>query len=398
MADVLLSRRASFKQAITTARSNRTEPHAHIWISNDAKMRYFYRPALLTLQAGLLSANITAQLTSWQWSVLEDLGPGDVFIFVGVASLDPFKRRLKALTDKGVLTVFYSTEADFAHKCSLKQSIHVREVWEYTQSNVLCCQSFSRRPWRYVPPGYIPRTQIAASAATAKHLSFIGSSNVHYDKRRSCLRKVARGLMLAADSSTSERNLTQCADRLCMPGFCAKTCSLRIRNGLLDDSKWDKELSGTASFLNVHKGCNGSALASVAACESFRFAPLLSAGAEIFSEHCHPADEAEYAGLIQFAPVGDLPKLAATSWRDGDVDGPQRRLEAFKQRFSPSVIFERAGITAMLAANRAVWQIGGRQAHLHVRNSSGRWGVPAGGGEFSSQVGSALLPRPSHCH
>ena len=38
---------------------------------------------------------------------------------------------------------------------------------------------------------------MAASAVTAKHLSFIGSSNVHYDKRRSCLRKVARGLMLA---------------------------------------------------------------------------------------------------------------------------------------------------------------------------------------------------------
>ena len=102
-----------------------------------------------------LCKHATAQLTSWQWSVLEDLGPGDVFIFVGVASLDPFKRRPKALTDKGVLTGFYSTEADFAHKCSLKQSIHVREVWEYNQSNVLCCQSFSRRPWRYGRPGYI---------------------------------------------------------------------------------------------------------------------------------------------------------------------------------------------------------------------------------------------------
>ena len=54
--------------------------------------------------------------------------------------------------------------------------------------------------------------------------------------------------------------------------------------------------------------------------------------------------------------VGDLP-----NWRrrlgESVMSMATKTLEAFKQRFSPSVIFERAGITAMLAANRAVWQI-----------------------------------------
>lgn len=375
-------------------RSNRTSPSAHIWMSNDAKIRFFYRPALLTIQAGLLSANLTAQITSWQWSVLEDLGPGDFFAFVGVHGLDPFKRHLKALTSQGVYTVFYSTEADFGHSCSDKQGIHVREVWEYTQSNVLCCKgTYSRRPWRYVPPGYIPRTTLAPSTMVANQLTFIGSANVHYDKRRSCLRKMARGLMPPnPNANVTKAQIAFCEDKVCVPGNCAKMCALRVRSLLYDDTRLDKELNQTASFLNVHKACFANATTSIAACESFRFAPLLSAGAEVFSEHCHPADEAEYSGLIHFAPVDDLSEAVLSSWREGARSSPMQRAEAFKQRFHPRAIFERAGITAALQANAVRWRDRGRHSHSHPWNSNSSGAVVADWRPLSSHA-----ERPAYC-
>ena len=383
--------------------SNRTSPSAHIWISNDARMQFYYRPALLTIHAGLLSANLTAQVTSWQWPILDDLGPGDFFAFIGVSGIEQMKRHLKTLTSHGVYTVFYSTEADFAVSCGVKQSYHVREVWEYTQSNVLCCSGASRRTYRYVPPGYIPRSVLSSSSAKAKQLSFVGSANVHYDKRRRCLRNIARGLMtLSPNPNVNESRVAYCEDKVCLPGDCAKVCALRIRSMLTNDVRLDNELKGTASFLNVHKACHANATASVAACESFRFAPLLSAGAQIFSEHCHPADEEEYRGLIHFASPDDLPKAVIASWQadEGARTSAHRRAELFKQRFDPIAIFQRAGITAALRANVAHWRRGGRHSHLHSSNASSS---AAGGGVAALDEGltpnsSLSLQRPSWCH
>ena len=364
------------------------EPSAQIWVGGDGKMRYFYRPALLTLQAGLLSSNISAQVTSWDYPKLRELKAGDLFIFVGVFSLDSMTRHFKNLTASGVLTVFYATEADFGHPCSQKQKLHVREVWEYTQSNVLCCAGASRRPWRYVPPGYIPREVLASTSSSAltPQLTFVGSANVHYDKRRSCLRQVARGLMMTSVNGSTHPKLGYCVDKLCSPAECLGSCGLRVRYSLFDDNRMNGELTRSSSYLNVHKACNGSALVSNAACESFRFAPLLSAGAEIFSEHCHSADEREYEGLIKFGQVGELAAAAAVSWRSSDVSTARARAHAFKERFAPSAIFERAGITAMLSDHRARWRAVGRQHHQHLDASN-----------LTQQTGQATTLRPAYC-
>jgi len=187
---------------------------------------------------------------------------------------------------------------------------------------------------------------------------FIGSMNVWYDKRRSCVREVARGLMLAHTNGTEPAaNVTMCSKYFCQHEQCAASCRLQLRGHLLSDQGWTQELSSASTFLNVHKACYTNRSQSDAACESFRLAPLLSAGAMVFSEHCHRSDEREYTGLVHFAPVVQLGAAAVASWRqeaiDGIILGPRKRAAAFAERFAPAVIFERAGITAMLAAHRA---------------------------------------------
>jgi hypothetical protein len=336
-----------------------TPMSAYIWVGPTPKMRFFYRPALLTLQEGLQHANISAEInydTRKLHTVLPTLGPGDMFVWVGVNGLDDVVRPLRNLTLHGVFTVFYSTEADFAHPCAQKQAIHVREVWEYTRSNVVCCAATSRRPWRYVPPGYLPAKQLTTSSLpSTQRMTFIGSASIYYDKRRSCLRQVARGLMVSdrARGSKLEANFTEdCSRRLCASAACAGSCPLHVLAKAFDDRSWDAALQQTSTFLNVHKACNGSATASNAACESFRLSPLLSAGAHVFSEHCHEADEEEYDGLVHFARVTDIGDATRALWRSTGPS-PRQRAAIFAERFAPSSIFQRAGLFETLAEFRA---------------------------------------------
>ena len=127
-----------------------------------------------------------------------------------------------------------------------------------------------------------------------------------------------------------------------------------IRNHVLDNGGWDYELNRSSTFLNVHKACAINSSTSAAACESFRLAPLLSAGAIVFSEHCHRDDEHEYAGLVHFAPVPELGPAVVATWQHeapgGLILGASERAALFARRFAPAVIFERAGVTDLLAA------------------------------------------------
>ena len=67
--------------------------------------------------------------------LIEGLGAGDVFVWVGTANMEPiiFRRvesMLRSLTIRNVLTVFYSTEAFQHHSCDRKRLVPVREIWE----------------------------------------------------------------------------------------------------------------------------------------------------------------------------------------------------------------------------------------------------------------------------
>ena len=119
-----------------------------------------------------------------------------------------------------------------------------------------------------------------------------------------------------------------------------------------NDSAWDQYVGGAPYFLSVHKACNASARASTAACESFRLSMLLAAGGGIFSEHCHPWDEAAYEGLVTFGAVSVLaPAILAERALDAAAATARRneRLAAFEARFRPAGLFVRAGLSELLS-------------------------------------------------
>ena len=373
-------------------------PTAHVYMTGHSRLKFYYRPAMQTIVRGLQSANVTSQLgydVRHAAKLAPELTHRDIFIWIGAAGLDELNSTLYSMTQRGVYTIFYSTEADFGHVCADKMTLHVREVWEYTQSNVECCVGRAgSKVWRYVPPGYIPRP-LAADAGSSSRLTFIGSTVIWYDKRRACLREVARGLMTGFNNSgtpIAHSNFTRCSKSFCAQ--CAEFCPFHLKSSIGDDKGWDKEMQVSSSFLNVHKACNSSATSSNAACESFRLAPLLSAGAMVFSEHCHESDEREYAGLVHFGQVKTLGGAAVAAWRGqtaADRMGPRERAAAFAERFAPAAIFERAGVTAMLAA---------RTRRGHHDGTSHRGHHDASGHHSAWEAywtEKVVPPRPAYC-
>lgn len=98
-----------------------------------------------------------------------------------------------------------------------------------------------------------------------------------------------------------------------------------------------------AVHLHVHKHCR----AVDGPAPAFRFATLLSRGAAIVSQHCHPRDERLYAGLVQFGRVGELAALIR------NASHTSSEIEArFRHRFGPTRLLARAGVYDMLAKHR----------------------------------------------
>ena len=370
---------------------------------------YMMEPAVYTLQAGFEASNYSTilgrgPLSLIQSDLLSKLGPGDVFVWIGVANLEWRENRtattyfvrdvFRSLTARGVLTVFYSTESYLHMTCAAKRSLPVREIWEYTRANELCCPDDpDAARVRYVPPGYHPRKVIAGSRGPdqwalkqsqvlqrpqAPKLVFFGSNNAWYWMRFACLRHVTKTLL--SGWGLNEDVGEQCASTLC--GKCNATeqprCPFAPAHSAMDDYHWDGTVANNHFFLNVHKVCDWATnehdpmSTSNASCESFRLAALLSAGAHVFSEHCHPADEQEYGDLVRFVPIQNLSDEVIASWRAAaDKKGPgptllaaaEERARRFAIRFAPGTIFARAGITELLTAHRS----GRGRHHQHDR-------------------------------
>lgn len=370
---------------------------------------YMMEPAVYTLQAGFEASNYSTilgrgPLSLIQSDLLSKLGPGDVFVWVGVANLEWRENRtattyfvrdvFRSLTARGVLTVFYSTESYLHMTCAAKRSLPVREIWEYTRANELCCPDDpDAARVRYVPPGYHPRKVIAGSRGPDQwalkqsqvlqrpqvpKLVFFGSYNAWYWMRFACLRHVTNTLL--SGWGLNEDIGEQCASTLCEK--CNATeqprCPFAPAHSAMDDYHWDGTVANNHFFLNVHKVCDWATnehdpmSTSNASCESFRLAALLSAGAHVFSERCHPADEQEYGDLVRFVPIQNLSDEVIASWRAADEKkgpGPtllaaaEERARRFAIRFAPGTIFARAGITDLLAAHRS----GRGRHHQHDR-------------------------------
>ena len=356
---------------------------------------FMMQPAVQTLRAGFEAARFATKVGSGplellQSGLMQTLGPGDVFVWVGVGNLEwnfggnntrmVARDAMRNLTLRGVLTVFYSTESFRHHTCAAKRQLPVREIWEYTKSNVLCCPDDPGTVRvRHVPPGYVPRLRLAGSRRPAKaagtgavpKLVFFGSASSSYWMRHQCLIHVTRSLVAkwaetdAASASAAASLSTQCVDSVCQRCNASRYCPVVVKHGAKgagEDREWDAIVSEHTLFLNVHKVCDWALplggrepiRASNASCESFRLAALLSAGADVFSEHCHPADEQDYEGLVRFLPMETLSSAVVKAWREGagGASSAERRARLFAERFAPAAIFERAGLPAVLAAHR----------------------------------------------
>ena len=353
--------------------------HAVVWTGGDTRVAFMYQPAVRTITDGLRTTfgNVTTGngmgFGGSEWAL--QLKAQDALVWVGIAGLTDMEKLLGQLTDRGVFTVFYSTE--FEPDCERQRRLHVREVWHYSHANIeLCPAQRTGKPVRYIPPGFHVPGRLAASAlpssatsvatsallGTGSSVLFPGATRLFYSSRRKCLDIVQRqlaagtGLRVTAGSATQAgRPRYHCATST--GNRSPQACPLATTDALHDESSWDEAISRYGFFISVHKDCaaadrrgstgsNVSAPKFSAAAEMFRFAPLLSAGGLLFSERAHAADEMELAPFVHFAAV---PKLAAAVLEEAartslSTAAVWQRAEAYAQRFSPEAIFRRAGL------------------------------------------------------
>lgn len=119
------------------------------------------------------------------------------------------------------------------------------------------------------------------------------------------------------------------------------------RDDVWTEAEYARLLRDHDIFLNIHKGC-GDPHNPV----TFRVTKILNAGGIIVSERAHPLDEEAYAGLVSFVNItqSNLSGIAREYLRIASLSASERaeladeRQRSFRQRFSPSGIFERAGL------------------------------------------------------
>ena len=352
---------------------------AEIWTGGNTRVVFMVDLALRTLAGGLNASGFTVNMgrsaNGKMADSLRQLGTRDIFIWVGVADFTLGTHYIKRLAALKVMTVFYDTDSHlyWDRNCTELSNVHAQEIWTYTHSNLAVCPSARvGKTVRYIPPGYMSRTQMAPKeedAATMRML-FFGSSSRSYDKRRACLSMIYQGLSAEVAIASTDYSpppppprpqALGRAPKLCTSVTAANLispdkCPLQIVNSAHSDSIWDAHIAFAPYFLNLHKGCESTATASIHACESFRFSMLLASGARVYSEHCHPLDEAEFAGLVQFRPVKQIASAAVASWtharRNGSAFTPRERAAAFAERFSPRMLFDRAGLSSFFAQRR----------------------------------------------
>lgn len=348
---------------------------AVVWSGGDTRMSFMVQLAVRTLAAGLRASGFVVTLgsgarrlhaTSSSGALADLRDSRDLFVWVGIYDHILGIRDAKSLRARGVLTAFYSTESHeiWDKNCTVITALPVTEIWQYTHSNVARCPAQRvGKPVRYVPPGYLPRERMAAADDPRRstlpqmqlRVLFLGGNRPAYDKRRRCLNMVSQGLLESATARAQKASHRCTAETHVSVSGRYTACPLQFASDAYDDAAWDRYVAFAPYFLNVHKACNATASTSTAACESFRLSLLLAAGGIVFSEHCHPDDEAMYDGLVTFGDIGSLSStilaVHATDAAAGDHGAARRatRRAAFEARFAPAVLFERAGLTALFA-------------------------------------------------
>lgn len=340
--------------------------------SNLPKIKFILEPAMSTLLAGVLAYKHARHLkvvhghvmtrTTRTVALLQQLGSGDVFVFVGVAGLCsiPFID----LRRRGVYTIHYQTEP--VDHCMLMTNM-VDELWDYGHHNIDACaregprrvigkgdycnkahRASTRVPLqRYVPPGALPSVQVMHAEAQP-HLSFMGQTQYNARLRLQCW----SNLSVALASRDPRHGQWRYTSRGRRPMVINRELAhapppyISMTNRVWSDAEFAQLMGRFSVFLNMHKNC-GSAHEPV---EVFRVNKLLSAGGLVISERSYPKDEQEFEGIVSFAD--GMAGVAEEYLRLAHMPKAERetlagaRAARFVARFAPARIFERAGIYA----------------------------------------------------
>ncbi|KAL1496880.1 hypothetical protein AB1Y20_014461 [Prymnesium parvum] len=292
-----------------------------LWHSPAPALAFMYAPVVSTVSAALSGTPLTLVHRAARPHTARG-ARGDWFVFIGPELVDKVPwARLRA---QGVHTVWYSTEP--FDGCS---SVASDEVWSYTWRTVERCRG-SLQMYRYVPPGALRVAGAEVAAAAGGDTPVVLFGFPHF--------KSGRGACYAfLERSLGARRLSA-------------TFSVWNNSALL---LWWEEVGRRATHLTLHKHCRLDGHSSTQPLESFRLSILLSLGATVISEHSYPRDEQEYAGLVTFGTLQEIPRLLNEPKAPRSAVDIARR---FRRRFSPTAILERAGVYDSLRRTRAAAQ------------------------------------------
>ena len=362
----------------------------------EQRMGFMLKPVVSTLLSGLWQTS-----SEFSAEVIYGGGPGerlqhmtaslvksDLFIWVGLWRLvTDGESVLRNLTERGVHTVFYSTDAaDMAAAapgwaCRLNSRLMVSEVWEYSHSTIDFCRRYGgglRHVTRYVPPGFV----LDDNSSDGGHVDSgdggggdaggdgSGAGGDGGQRRRHELPRQPQRQQLVMLGALTYPPRVGCFQALSASlastvGRSGDSGSLLVSfNDVWSDAAMGGCLRrGYRHFVNLHKDCGASR-----DCETLRFAQLLNAGAHsILSDRCHPEDEKEWQGLVTFANRSHLATAfllrsgsaslsfsASAHVTAADISAEEalavrRRRLLFSQRLSPARIFRRAQIDALIS-------------------------------------------------
>lgn len=331
-----VSSAGSHGQATAAQRRHRL----YMWTSGRWNLGYMYRPFMETLAVGLASY---AGISSWDvrrrsfedgddvYGALDaelPLQRGDVFIWVAYDRL-PKTEFWELLSRNGVYTVYYNSEPlgwhpidEFATSAARLDEFAaaascVSEVWDYSRHNIEAANMSPTVPraMRYLPTGFLSGEKRAVHSAVQPPPTFFGTTSA-----RPCFNSV--------DQSFDGGSF------------------MEVELGVWSEAALDAFMGSHSIVINLPRGCEPNA-----GVVTSRLSELLSAGCFVVSMTADPKDEAEFQGLVTFAPLERLP---AEYRRIADLDPAERSrrsaelVASYSERFLPTRLFQRAGIYALL--------------------------------------------------
>jgi len=321
-----------------------TEIDAWVWMMHP-RNNHMYDPVLLTLGQGLkhaganvaivaehtseaMFANVTAALkrgrkplviaVAWHYAIkLNKSDPMHVTPCARAGDLGCGNQKLilKGISDLGAFVVLYQTEPKFNSGLlsSYVETFKVKEVWDYSRSNLDWYPESIKNISRYVPPGYAKALDLgvpfASSDARVSEMGFMG----FWQWR--------------------PRDVREMYDKM-LPGKIVR------RGDIWTNGDTIKFLTEYPIQLNSHKH-GDRCCPSQEPVEAFRMAQLLSNRACVISARSDPRDEAEWEGIVHFVEPSEMPQLLVHLGRD--VRGCQTAsFEKYKRYFDPEAILQRS--------------------------------------------------------